>query len=278
MWIWLEDIAIGSNQCDWSYMHMSKISYLLGKYNGDYLLGNPLPTDSFFCRTWMRSWVEVCTAYAKPIEEQKVIWDKHLNEFHGMSETWESYFHNRSRVNSLLETLEFLPRVFAHQDVHWDNIFLEQIDEHDSLMAIDWQFASISGVGDELGRMFGYALLKRKIPVNMVEEYKEELFLSYMQGLRAAGWDGNSTFARFGFTVSAALRFIMVIDKLLINLEAGNGISQKEKSSHLLLVSQALLSMADESWSIRSEIKQYFHNIHECCISRHCSAALLTHY
>lgn len=254
VWIWLQDIAIESIQSDWSFTHMCKISYLLGKYNGAYITGSPLPTESFLCHTWMRSWVEVCAAYAKPIEEQKVIWDTCLNDFKGKCSMWELYDNNRNRVNSLLEILELLPRVFAHQDVHWDNIFIEQLNGSDSLIAIDWQFASISGVGEELGRMFGYALLKKKIPINKVAEYKEELFLNYMQGLRDAGWDGNSKLVRFGFTASASLRFIMVIDKLLSNLEEDDRINQKEKSSHLLLVTHALLKLAEESWNLRSQL------------------------
>ncbi|GIP33650.1 hypothetical protein [Paenibacillus sp. J2TS4] len=254
VWIWLEDIAFESIQSNWLFTHMCKISYLLGKYNGAYITGNPLPNESFLCHTWMRSWVEVCAAYAKPIEEQKVIWDSCLIDFIGKSSMWELYHNNRNRVNSLLETLELLPRVFAHQDVHWDNIFIEKLNGSDSLIAIDWQFASISGVGEELGRMFGYALLKKKVPVNKVEEYKEELFLNYMQGLRDVGWDGNSKLARFGFTASSSLRFIMVIDKLISNLEKDDRINQKEKSRHLLLVTQALLKLAEESWSLRSQI------------------------
>ncbi|WP_036620622.1 hypothetical protein [Paenibacillus alvei] len=157
-------------------------------------------------------------------------------------------------MKSLLETLDLLPRVFAHQDVHWNNIYIEQLEESDSLIAIDWQFASISGVGEELGRIFGYALLKKKIPVEMVEEYKDTLFKSYLQGLRDSGWNGNANLARFGFCVAAGSRFIMAFDKLLTGLKSSDGYSQKEKLSHFLLVIQALLDMAEESWNIRSQI------------------------
>lgn len=258
IWIWLEDIDIETMQCDWSFNQMGKVSYLFGKFNGSYLSENSLPNESFLCHTWLRSWVEVCTAYAKPIQEQKVIWDCYLNEFNNIgaavADIWNCYSLNRTRVKSLLETLDVLPRVFAHQDVHWDNIFIEQLEESDSLIAIDWQFASISGVGEELGRIFGYALLKNKIPVIMVEEYKETLFKSYLQGLRDSGWNGDAKLVRFGFCVAAGSRFIMAFDKLLTGLKAGHGKSQKEKLSHLLLVVQTLLDMVEESWNIRSQV------------------------
>ncbi|GLX66664.1 hypothetical protein [Paenibacillus glycanilyticus] len=254
VWIWLEDMAIEELQIDWSLEHMQKISCLLGKFNGVYITGTPLPTESFLCHSWIRSWVEVCAAYAKPIEEQKVIWDSCLEDFDGNSYMWELYHINRNRVNSLLQTIELLPRVFAHQDVHWDNIFIEQLNGIDSLIAIDWQFASISGVGEELGRMFGYALIKNKIPVNKIADYKEKLLQHYLQGLRDQGWDGNPILVRFGFIASASLRFIMVIDKLISNLVEVDRKKQEEKSRHLLFVARALLELAEESWKLRSEV------------------------
>lgn len=88
----------------------------------------------------------------------------------------------------------------------------------------------------------------------MVEEYKDTLFKSYLQGLRDSGWNGNANLARFGFCVAAGSRFIMAFDKLLTGLKSSDGYSQKEKLSHFLLVIQALLDMAEESWNIRSQI------------------------
>ncbi|RJE88360.1 hypothetical protein D3P07_10145 [Paenibacillus sp. 1011MAR3C5] len=252
--VWLEDLPIDTLHKDWTLAHMCEIYYALGKFNGAYLAGATLPADWFLCRAWMRSWVEVCTAYAKPIGEQKAIWDSHSSERCGSNGLWAQYLSNRRRASSLLETLERLPRVFAHQDVHWDNIFLAKGNGDSSLVAIDWQFASISGVGEDLGRMFGYALLKNMIPVDQASEYKEELFSSYVQGLRASGWEGDSKLARFGFATAASLRYIMVMDKLLRGLEEGSIKNEESNLSHLEAVTQELLHMAEEAWSLRNEI------------------------
>lgn len=248
--VWLEDLPIDALHKDWTLTHICDIYYALGKFNGAYLAGATLPADWFLCRAWMRSWVEVCTAYALPVHEQKAIWDSHS----GSNELWELYLYNRKRSSALLETLERLPRVLAHQDVHWDNIFMENENGNDSLLAIDWQFASISGVGEELGRMFGYALLKKKIPIDRVALYKEEIFSSYMQGLKAAGWEGDSKLARYGFLAAASLRHIMVMDKMLRGMEEGNSKNEESSTSHLIAVAQELLHMAEEAWHLRSEI------------------------
>jgi len=251
VWIWLEAIDVDLIQSDWDLDRMGRIAYLLGMFNGAYVNeSHQSQIHPCLCQQWMRSWTDVCTAYAKPVEEQRVRWERHVNH----PDMWERYVRNRSRISVLLDTLALLPRGLAHQDVHWDNIFLVQRDGRDVLLAMDWQFASISGVGEELGRMFGYALLKKKIPLDQVEDYKEALFSQYLLGLREAGWMGDAKFARYGFTVTAALRFIMVFDKLLERIETDSGSNQVDEHSHLLQVAEILLSMADESWSMREEI------------------------
>lgn len=246
VWIWLEDLDIEPLRGDWNFKQMNTIAYLLGKFNGSYIEHTDLKNHLFLCRSWQRSWVKVCSTYAGPIQEQKVQWERYFND---NTAIWEQYCRNRARVSSLLDALEDLPRVFAHQDVHWDNIFLDRRNGCDSLIAMDWQFASVSGVGEELGRIFGYALLKKKIPIDKAEEYKEELFLHYLQGLINVGWSGDAKLARFGFTASSAFRFIMVFDKLLRNFES----SPVEQSNYLLSVGESLLEMAEESWALRRE-------------------------
>ncbi|WP_152392716.1 aminoglycoside phosphotransferase family protein [Paenibacillus guangzhouensis] len=251
VWIWLEDVDVDPMTSDWDLDRMRRIAYLLGRFNGDDVHATRLSNaDLGLCRQWMRSWIAVCMAYAQPVQEQRMRWERHVQQ----QAMWERYILHRSRINDLLDTLDLLPRGLAHQDAHWDNIFLVQRNGHEALLAMDWQFASISGVGEELGRLFGYALLKKKIPIEQVEDYKETLFVSYLQGLQASGWVGDPKLARFGFTATAALRFVMVIDKLLERLEAGAIANQVDEHRHLLQVAEILLTMADETWSLRDEI------------------------
>ncbi len=251
-WVWLEDIDFESMQHDWTLTHQQKTARLLGSFNGAYLSGTPVPAENFLCHHWMRSWVEACSAYSRPFERQQKIWDTNMTEWNGKDDMWTSYVSSLSRMNGLLENLDLLPRVFAHQDVHWDNIFMKQEGGITSLIAIDWQFASVSGIGEDLGRMFGYALMKNKIPISSLEEYKESIFESYVQGLRDAGWKGNSDLARFGFNVSAGLRFVLGMDKLFTGLERGDTNRSVELGHHIDVI-QALLGMVDEAWKLIEE-------------------------
>lgn len=109
------------------------------------------------------------------------------------------------RIDSNLNALHHLPRVLAHQDLSQRNMLLTQNGE---LVLIDWQFMSISGLGEDLGKMFGVNMSLGVIPIHRYEEFKESLFHSYIKGLKASGWQGDESLARYGYCLSTALRSV----------------------------------------------------------------------
>ncbi|GAA4848281.1 hypothetical protein GCM10023310_28060 [Paenibacillus vulneris] len=120
---------------------------------------------------------------------------------------------------------------------------------------IDWQFASLSGVGEELGRMFGLMLRKPADPARYdIKNMKNALVEHYMAGLKEAGWDGDVACIKYGFAVSASLRFVMLMDKLLRAVEKPD--YSVTKRDHLLTVLQLMLDMAEEAWELRRSLIQ----------------------
>ena len=85
------------------------------------------------------------------------------------------------------------------------NMLLTQNGE---LVLIDWQFMSISGLGEDLGKMFGVNMSLGVIPIDRYEEFKESLFHSYIKGLKDTGWQGDESLARYGYCLSTALRSV----------------------------------------------------------------------
>ncbi|WP_425542067.1 phosphotransferase [Paenibacillus motobuensis] len=53
------------------------------------------------------------------------------------------------KINEKLDSLSQLPRVLAHQDLGQKNMILTS---NFQLVLIDWQFLSISGIGEDLGK------------------------------------------------------------------------------------------------------------------------------
>jgi hypothetical protein len=60
------------------------------------------------------------------------------------------------------------------------NIYIQLKQEQKKVTFIDWQFLSISGVGEDLGKLYGVALSQGDIPVEKGEYYQNFLFTSYI--------------------------------------------------------------------------------------------------
>ncbi|KAA1191588.1 phosphotransferase [Paenibacillus sp. B2(2019)] len=197
VWLWMERI-------DGGYAHTKErfdfIAEQLGRFNGAYLNVKNIPDAKWICRSWLKSWTTASKMYAPNPEEyiHQLLRDNEKNLW-----TWFKDFTNQ--IDSNLNALHRLPRVLAHQDLSQMNMLLTQTGE---LVLIDWQFMSISGLGEDLGKMFGVNMSLGVIPIDRYEEFKESLFHSYIKGLKASGWQGDESLARYGYCLSTALRSV----------------------------------------------------------------------
>lgn len=201
VWLWMERI-------EGEYAHTKEqfdfIAERLGRFNGAYLIGNKIPDENWICRNWLKSWTTSSRMYA-PNPEQ------YIHQLHSDNDQnlWAWFQDFTKRIDSNLSSLNSLPRVLAHQDLSQMNMLLTQSDkEKDRLVMIDWQFMSISGIGEDLGKMFGVNMSLGVIPIDRYEEYKESLFQAYIKGLKDTGGQGDEQLARYGFCLSTALRSI----------------------------------------------------------------------
>ncbi|WP_230200121.1 oxidoreductase family protein [Bacillus niameyensis] len=155
---------------------------------------------------------------------------------------------NSIREVSLAEWVNLgrLPRVLAHQDLSKQNMF---INKHKGakkqLSLIDWQFLSISGLGEDLGKLYGVALSQQDIPIGKAEYYKELLFTNYIEGLREAGWDGDVTLPKYGFYITFALRSAWEVPKL-IKLAADYIVKSNKEKKHAIELLTRITSMQVE--------------------------------
>lgn len=197
VWLWMERIA---GEYAYTKEQFDCIAEQLGRFNGAYLTGKKIPDEPWICRGWLKSWTTSSKVYAPNPED-------YINQIRRDNErnlwAWFQDFTNQMDRN--LRILNNLPRVLAHQDLSQMNMLLTP---NGGLALIDWQFMSISGLGEDLGKMFGVNMSLGVIPIHRYEEYKESLFLSYLNGLKATGWNGDETHARYGYCLSTALRSV----------------------------------------------------------------------
>jgi len=216
------------NKQPWSEKEFSYVARQLGIFNGAYMLGKTLPDYVWICRKWLTSWVNSCKKYAidPAMYISKVIKHSELDRI------YTSYLQLHRDLDTHLNVSDNLPRVLAHQDLSKQNMYINLHNVNNKqLTLIDWQFLSISGLGEDLGKLFGVALSQKDIPIEKVDDYKELLFTSYIEGLKEAGWHGDNTLPQFGFYMSFALRSAWEVPKL-IKLAADYSIKPEKDMLH----------------------------------------------
>ncbi|MCR8657363.1 phosphotransferase [Paenibacillus endoradicis] len=206
IWMWMERVI---GRYAEKSEHFDYIARQLGRFNGDYLTTKEIPNQEWICRNWLRSWITASRMYAPSLEdysnsllndEERNIWD------------WYQTFSNEIERN--LFYLEKLPRVLAHQDMSQMNMFIvENRQLEDELVLIDWQFMSISGVGEDLAKMFGVNMSQGIIPTEKYNIFQENLYEAYINGLHDMGWQGNEQQARYGYCIGTALRSVWEVPK-----------------------------------------------------------------
>lgn len=99
-----------------------------------------------------------------------------------------------------------LPHTLCHRDAFRRNLRARQEpDGQPQTVALDWAMVGIGILGEELVRLFGLTLLFFSVEIERIAEMDALIFAGYVEGLRAAGWQGDARLARFGFTALAAL-------------------------------------------------------------------------
>jgi thiamine kinase-like enzyme len=248
VWLWLEEITYEPRSWEWNdYAYAAE---KLGEFQASYLLGNPLPELPWVNRQWMRSWIKECKNYRiMPYEsiEELIISNKRLAAINDRFNLLE-----RS-INDWLITLERLPRTFAHQDFYELNILLNSDRlQKGRLAVIDWQFASISGIGEDLGRFIGLSFSRGHVPIDKFREYRELFLSSYIKGMRHAGWHGDEMLPRFGCLASFALRSVWEVPKLLQKLEQD---ADSPESLRLMLITEQQMEAATEAERLLINLK-----------------------
>jgi hypothetical protein len=202
-WLWLEDIPEADRQ--WTMTQHSLVARHLGEFNGAYLAGHPLPEAQPWM-TWGRA-REWATTFAQPRLENT---PQHAKTTLGRrwfpGDSFERSYEVWANHQRLLEAFERLPVCYCHHDAFRRNLFARQNAAGAvETVAIDWSITGFGRVGEEIGMATANNLLWMDVPVNKAEELDEAIFSGYIEGLQAAGWQGDVRLARLGYTVNAVI-------------------------------------------------------------------------
>ena len=259
-WIWLEDIAdhVGSS---WPAHRYEGAARRLGEFNGAYLNGRPLPTEDHLSRQWLRGFVDgLAPAFA----------DMHEVRNHPLARRcWPEGQFQRVQLlwadrGTLLDALDQLPQTFCHLDAFPRNLLVQDGDEE--VVALDWSYAGIGAVGSELASMAAASVCFHDAEPDQLSRIDELVFNGYLQGLRAAGWQGPEGAVRLGATAAASLHYglfpmgVYLLDEdLRDHFERVFGHSAFDIADRWAQVCGFLLDQADEA---RDLLRRLSSNVH----------------
>jgi hypothetical protein len=204
--LWLEAV-VDAHPGPWPIDRYALAARHLGRFNGAYLAGMPLPDRPWLSRGWLRTWVEASGPAVAELE--RLAGPDGSPFFRQMYPPpvvveLQRLWTERERF---LAALERLPQSFCHHDAFRRNLLSRRGPEGEALVVLDWEDVGPGAVGEELVPLVLASLFFFETGGTTPRDLDAACFASYMAGLREAGWAGDERVVRLGFTAAAALRF-----------------------------------------------------------------------
>jgi hypothetical protein len=217
--LWLEAVP-DVHPGPWTLDRYALAAQHLGRFNGAYLVGTPLPDQPWLSRGWLRDFVEPSgPAFAElerlagpggPLLLRRLYPSPVVAE---LGRLWRE----RERF---LEALDRLPQTFCHHDAFRRNLLHRAGPAGEDLVAIDWAYAGPGAVGEDLGQLVMASLYFFETAGIEPDDLATICFAGYVAGLREAGWGGDEHLARLGFAIDAALRTSIGLLRVIVPLVA----------------------------------------------------------
>ncbi|MCK5921603.1 MAG: phosphotransferase, partial [Methylococcales bacterium] len=122
--------------------------------------------------------------------------------------------------------LTSLPQTLCHLDAFHGNLF----HTTENTILIDWALAGRGAIGEELTAMVSLQLFYPGFPMAQANALDKVIFEGYVDGLRDAGWQGDSRLARLGYTCAMVLRGLAGVEQDIKRLLDENNFSELQRA------------------------------------------------
>ncbi len=212
IWLWLEEMH-ETERRPWPLARYGVAARHLGRFNGAYLTGRPLPAEPWLNRHFLRAWTAdpARAALAETIARAET-WAHPLVRQAFPDPVAERLLRLQAERAELLAALERQPQTLCHLDAFPGNLLARRGDAgEERTVALDWAFVGLAAVGEEVGHLVAWSLMLGMVAVTEAEHLRAVVLAGYREGLREAGWPGSADeLARavaLGASVAAALRW-----------------------------------------------------------------------
>lgn len=202
IWMWLEDLQ-GAIGWPWPIERYVSAARDLGRFNGAYASGRPLPDYPWLCAEHEASWVDRFAAGGDAAMRDET-WANPLLQAVFPVPVVDRVRQLVIEHGELRRKLAQLPRVLCHHDSWSRNLFARQRNGREETVAVDWATIGPGPIGSDCGMLLATSMFFGDLDPAVGAREERAVFESYLAGLRDAGWQGDARLARFGSLAVAA--------------------------------------------------------------------------
>ena len=199
--IFLEEIT--EDHVDWGLDQYGAAAQCLGRFNGAYLAGRPIPDYPWMMPGRVANWLDLAHDALSRLPEGM---DEPVMGAWLGGDRLERTMALWRRRESLQAALAALRRCFCHHDAFRRNLMLRDGSAGGpNLVGIDWSMLGPGAVGEELAPLIGVTLQFGDLPLEAARDLETVVLSRYHTGLIEAGCVVSQADVRLGFCASAAL-------------------------------------------------------------------------
>ena len=230
--MWTEEIC-GQRGTEWNPERYVVAARQLGRFQGRYLTGRPLPSNSAVSTESQALGRTVLGVEdARTLEATIGDWDSPaVHRFFGSRQLAVRTRRVLEHRQVILDALAECPPVLNHGDFHAENIFsmpgAGRRSKHskrggvewpaeEQTVAVDWALCGDGPLGQDVACLMHLSALLLALPVDRIRSMEAAALDAYLQGLRTAGWQGDSGLVELSYRGCTALWGLMLIGYCLI--------------------------------------------------------------
>ena len=201
--LWLEDVV--ETVPSWPLARYAVAARDLGRFNGAFLAGRPIPNSPHLETNWLAGWVaRTGKTFSEVVGDPAVTGHELVRR--AIPHAWLDRMRAvHAQEVRLLGVLGQLPSTVSHLDAWRANLIARDKDGATETVAIDWSLLGLAPAGQEIAIFVTGARVWLSLDPTEADAIGEHAFHSYLAGLRDAGWTGTGADVRLAYAASVAL-------------------------------------------------------------------------
>lgn len=230
VWLWLEEIA-GTPATDWPIARFALAARQLGQFQGMYAAGKqPLPDEPWLSRDWLRAWAPDEAGVALDLVHDPAAWRHPLLHSLLPANAAVTVAWLRRERDALIARVERAPRTLCHFDLWPRNLFSRPTPQAgDKTVLLDWSQAGIGGLAEDCANLICDSVWMQTVDGQALPAFERVVLAGYQAGLHDAGWAGDWHEVCAVYAVVAALRFGLLVDRVLAMARDEAGYAELER-------------------------------------------------